>query len=530
MKRVLTWLILSGSWGILLANLGWAIAQDLPASQEPTWPEPVEQTVAEITSRELGGHLRFIASDLMGGRDTASAEIEIVAEYLAGHLQGFGAEPVGDLSPDGQRTYFHAFPLIRRTIQADRTNLTLAIAGDQGLDTQQYPPNDDYQLSISGLTSGTYEGSVVFAKNATNLDDLDLDGKVLLILEPQQRSLFGITRRLRQDVEDLGVVAVLVVQRFDDQPAEPYRERTGRFFRPLADTSYLVRRESFDSDDQSTSVPVLLLENTIRDRIDASYGISVEDPPRGPLEGLEFTLELAGTNELTSDNNVIGLFPGSDPELADEVIIYSAHYDHLGTRGDAIYNGADDNGSGTSALLEIAEAFGEGPRPRRSIAFLWVSGEEKGLWGSRYFAANNPLPENYRIVANINMDMVSRNNSGEIGLTPSPNHPDYSTLTTRAVESCEIEGLEVLFNADRYYRRTDSYNFARIGIPVIFLFSGVHEDYHRATDTVEKADTEKAGRIARACYRLGWLIAQDDQVPQSLVEVEDDSEEGDDPR
>ena len=141
------------------------------------------------------------------------------------------------------------------------------------------------------------------------------------------------------------------------------------------------------------------------------------------------------------DRNVIGLFPGSDPEKAKEVVIYSAHYDHVGVddKGE-IYNGSDDNASGTSALLEIAEAFGDGPRPARSVAFLWVSGEEKGLLGSQWFSDHITLPEGYKIVADINLDMVSRNDGKTIGITPSDKHADYSTLIPAAMRRRQGRG------------------------------------------------------------------------------------------
>ncbi len=225
----------------------------------------------------------------------------------------------------------------------------------------------------------------------------------------------------------------------------------------------------------------------------------------------------AAKKETKEDRNVIGLFPGTDPNKAKEVVIYSAHYDHVGVdaKGE-IFNGSDDNASGTSALLEIAEAFGDGPRPARSVAFLWVSGEEKGLLGSQWFSDHISLPASYKIVADINLDMVSRNDSKSIGITPSDKHADYSTLIPAARAAAKEEGLATKFDADAFYFRTDSYNFARKGIPVIFFFCGVHEDYHRPTDDVTKADFEKAARVARTAYRLGWQVAQEKDAPKKI--------------
>jgi Zn-dependent M28 family amino/carboxypeptidase len=221
--------------------------------------------------------------------------------------------------------------------------------------------------------------------------------------------------------------------------------------------------------------------------------------------------------EQLEDRNVIALFPGTDPEKRKEVVIYSAHLDHEGVndRGE-IMNGSDDNASGSTALIEIAEAYALGAKPARSVAFLWVAGEEKGLLGSQWFSDHSTLPEDYKIVADINMDMVSRNAGKEVSICPSPKHPEFNTLITAGEAACKAEEMTAKFNADEFYARTDSYNFARKGIPIIFFFSGLHADYHRPTDDVDKADFEKAARIARVAYRLGWHVANAGDLPKKL--------------
>ncbi len=181
-----------------------------------------------------------------------------------------------------------------------------------------------------------------------------------------------------------------------------------------------------------TRLPTLSFSDPIRDVILKATGLTAESKPR-LLNELRVKFNYAAKKVSKEDRNVIGLFPGTDPEKAKEVVIYSAHYDHVGVdeKGE-IFNGSDDNASGTSALLEIAEAFGDGPRPARSVAFLWVSGEEKGLLGSQWFSDHMTLPDGYKIVADINLDMVSRNDGKTIGITPSDRHADYSTLIPAA--------------------------------------------------------------------------------------------------
>ena len=275
--------------------------------------------------------------------------------------------------------------------------------------------------------------------------------------------------------------------------------------------------------EQEGGSPVIFLEDDLRDAIADAAGLDAGTKPE-PLEGVSARFEFAAVQEVVKERNVIGLFPGSDDELKREVVIFSAHYDHVGVGSDGqIYNGSDDNGSGTSALLEIAEAIGEGPRPRRSVAFLWVSGEEKGLLGSRWWADHMTLPEGFEIIADINMDMVSRNDSHKVSATPSPEHQDYSTLITGAEAAAERAGMELVYDADEFYARTDSHSFAQKGIPIVFFFSGVHEDYHQPGDDYAKADLAKAVRIAKMAYMLGWATANLDERP-ARIEAEPEAE------
>lgn len=204
--------------------------------------------------------------------------------------------------------------------------------------------------------------------------------------------------------------------------------------------------------------------------------------------------------------NVIAVLPGSDPELRDEYVVLSAHFDHVGVgrpiNGDSIYNGADDNGSGTAALLEVAQALSGLPTaPRRSILFLHISGEEHGLLGSRAFSDNPTVPAE-SIVANINVDMIGRNSPDSVVVIGK----DYSSLGV-LVESVgerypEI-GLAVsddLWPEERFFFRSDHFNFARLEIPSLFFFAGVHEDYHRPSDEVDRIDPDKAARVARLIF------------------------------
>ena len=221
--------------------------------------------------------------------------------------------------------------------------------------------------------------------------------------------------------------------------------------------------------------------------------------------------------------NVAAILTGSDPERSNEYVVFSAHMDHVGVRepdanGDSIFNGADDDASGTAAVMEIAEAFASLDQPPpRSVVFLLVSGEERGLHGSRAYADNPPEPvASGRMVANLNMDMVGRNWPDTI-VAIGKEHSDLGTTLERvnaAHPELGMTAIDDLWPEENFYFRSDHFNFARNGVPVLFFFNGTHQDYHRPSDEPELIDNEKAARLARLVFYLGHEIASAQDPPQ----------------
>ena len=222
--------------------------------------------------------------------------------------------------------------------------------------------------------------------------------------------------------------------------------------------------------------------------------------------------------------NVLGFIQGTD--LKDEVLIITAHYDHLGKKDTLIYNGADDNASGTSAILEIAEAFMKAKKdsvgPRRSILIMAVSGEEKGLLGSKYYT-DKPIYSLEKTIANLNVDMIGR-------IDKHHKNGDYVYLIGSDRLSTELHNISEEVNRkhfnlkldytyndkddpNRYYYRSDHYNFAKNNIPVIFYFNGVHGDYHKSTDTIDKIDFKKTQKISRLIFLTAWELANRNERP-----------------
>jgi Zn-dependent M28 family amino/carboxypeptidase len=221
--------------------------------------------------------------------------------------------------------------------------------------------------------------------------------------------------------------------------------------------------------------------------------------------------------------NVIAIIEGSD--LKEEVIVISAHYDHLGVKGKKVYNGADDDGSGTVALLEIAQAFAEAKRagygPRRTIVFIAFTGEEKGLLGSKFYVSNPTYPLE-KTVCNLNIDMVGRidkaheKDTNYVYIIGSDMlSTQLHALNEKANELYGKLGLDYKYNdpkdKNRFYYRSDHYNFAKNNIPVIFYFNGVHEDYHRDTDEIHKINFWMLEKRARLVFYTAWLVANQEK-------------------
>ena len=232
----------------------------------------------------------------------------------------------------------------------------------------------------------------------------------------------------------------------------------------------------------------------------------------------EMILNIRGKNVKTE--NVVAIIPGS--ENPEEYIVISAHLDHIGQKNGQIYNGADDDGSGNVAMLEIAEAFQiavkENNRPKRSIIFLHVTGEEKGLLGSRYYT-ENPLYPLKETIANLNIDMIGRLDPKRVDKDPNYIYLIGSDkLSNELHEVSELVNrkytnliLDYTFNAEndpnRFYYRSDHYNFAKNGIPVIFYFNGTHEDYHQPTDTADKINYDVLQKRAKLIFHTAWELA-----------------------
>lgn len=476
-----------------------------------------EKGAQTITSADLKKHLTFIASDELKGRNTPSPELKIAAKYLAATVESYGFK---SLMPN--ETYFQRFPIYYGAVSETGTNLTVKTAS--GVQSFSFPED----FSASTRSNGFFSGEVVFVGFGLSApgygwDDygnIDVTGKIVVMLGGQlpadhilsSREARSLISGRSNAVREKGAVGILTVQ---SPQAEVEMTEADENFPNRESTSYgdfTPEVVSFFSSTIRHNVAEALIDVDADALADMFERIS-----RGEqVPGKDYTgksVEIVVNSQVVRQEhtqNVVAVLEGSDPVLKNEYVGYGAHYDHLGVRGEQIYNGADDNGSGTVALLEIAQAFSV-DRPKRSVLIVWNTGEEKGLRGARYFTANLLVPLE-KISAHINLDMISRNAPDSVFIIGAGR---ISTELDKAIndanEKYSKKNLDYKYDApdnpQNFYFRSDHYMYAQYGIPSVFFFTDTHRDYHRPTDTIEKVDFQKMEWVTKMCYFTGYDIA-----------------------
>ncbi len=518
----------------------------IAAAQTPAVPAP-PKAMDTILSKELLAHATFLASDELGGRLTGSPGQQAAADYIARHFESLMLEPLGD-EVDGKRTWLQSYGIARTAVTAATRLKVGTIELANGFAVLGAKPCDlrlDGKLRFCGL--GRLRGA-----NADLPEDEALGGAfaVVAIKAPRGKvdkqlgieqkfgmsfQTFNSLGRTTKALAKKGAGAVLFVQLEDRHgltdvlnylAVAPGKDVLAPRFAG-ADGGMSGMAEMLGGGE--ASVPALVLSVAASAQLLEQLGtttaavatfVAGDGERPATTADVPAALTLGVTHdENAKAHNVVAVLRGSDPKLAHEAVVYSAHMDHVGTRIDGeVFNGADDNASGTSGLLAIASAFAKSARPARSVIFLAVSGEELGLWGSAYFA-DHPTWEAANLIANVNTDMIGRSGpeSGptEITVTPSHRHAKFSTIVQDAARFAEVLGCSFT-SGDKYYSRSDHYNFAKKGIPVVFFCNGEHEDYHQVTDHADKLDGSKMERIARLAFWTGWEVANAPERPRTL--------------
>jgi hypothetical protein len=489
----------------LFAVLLSACATTAPAPQAPAPLAATAPTVdhAElvrakrtITAEDMAHRIGVLAHDSMRGRDTPSPELEQTARYLAEEFRRMGLRPAGDGD-----SYIQRFPYLPVALDPEATFLRL-----RGHQAAQPAYGVDFFL-ITG-PAPRVEGPLWYAGEAGRVSAVPAEARGAVVLF----DLPGATVDARWQTAvqaalgvalQAGAVAIGFVLDPDFSP-----ELVGQIAPVVAG--------------EQGPVPVFGVTRRAAEAMFAGAGTrlpAAQPPARIPGA----VLEVGGVRDSQASGapNVVGMVPGSDPLLRDTYVVLTAHFDHVGVgrpdaTGDSIYNGADDNASGTAALLEIAEAFAALPeRPARSVLFLAVSGEEKGLLGSQYFARNPTIPAE-GIIANINMDMISRNAPDTL-IAIGQEYTTFEQLLDEVLADHPEIGLTVIrdpYPQEGLFFRSDQLSFIQLGVPALFLFTGLHEDYHRPSDRPERSDPDKAARVGRLAFLVAHRVAMSPEPPQ----------------
>ncbi len=510
-------------------------------------PASVVNAAELITAEQLKNYLDFIASDELEGRDTPSRGLDIAAKFIAAHLSRWKLKPMGDAG-----SYFQRIPLRRDRIDPAQTTLTL--------NGQRFSFGNDI-LSLPTGFAGTVSGPLVYvgdgwlikSKNINPYEGIDVKGKILIttnagmppgvseadlvgipgeswdypatyarrhgaagiILLPSRSALANWDRQRQANSEQSHLAALSL-----EEPGGP--ELVLSFPRvPIAIASAALTNILLGGEGRD---PAQFSGRNAEGKLPSSFTL---DPNK------KLSMTVGVKSEAVSTQNVVAMIEGSDPVLKHEYITIGAHYD--GAVGppmqpDSIYNAADDNASGSAGLMAMAEALMRAPRPKRSLLFIWDAGEERGLLGSYHFTVKPPVPLD-KIVAHFNIDMIGRTRIGEA--TPAnedlagPNEvfvvgprslsTELSELVDRANRSYLNLKLNYRFdnvNNQFFFPRSDHTPYLQQGIPILSWFTGLHEDYHKPSDSSDKIDYQKMEKITRTLLVTAWSLANTSKRPQ----------------
>jgi len=524
---------------------------------------------ASITSQELREWLDYVASDQLQGRAVFSEGFGLAGAYIADHLRAWGVRPAGD---PGQ--YLQAVRVLgvkttsHSTVSVRVGGQTKSFADGEGI---TFPRNMGGKRTLT-IDRVEFVGYGLDAPGANHADyrGKDVKGAAVVWLGangPKDLDQ-GIYRRLlagrnRYATEQLGAVAsigppALVGGRGGRAGGGAAGQPGGGGRGAALPAADFTTAQRLDAPAPPNVTAADAFFEFLFSRAPAAYDelkrmAAAQEPlPSFRLDGVAITFNVDPEYQIVRTqitHNVVGIVEGSDPQLKRTFVAFGAHYDHVGsaegevTRGDGgarragapgrvtpgaeddrIWNGADDDGSGTVAAMAIARAFAEGTKPKRSLLFVWHAGEERGLWGSRYFADYPTVPMD-SIVAQLNIDMIGRNRDDK----PGESNTVYLVGSDRI--STELHALNRAANAmmakpltldyafndpadlEQLYFRSDHYSYAAKGVPIIFFTTGLHADYHANTDEVSKIEFEKMTRITQMIYETGARVANLDRAP-----------------
>ena len=487
-----------------------------------------------ITPQTISRHLHVLASDSLEGRETAKPGMQKAASYVAKQFSSFGMKPLNEES------YYQQVPLVLHT-----AGVIDIIAGNKlfepGTDFYSFEMPSEINLVQDKIVFAGY-GIVDSASGWNDYKDVDVTGKIVLIAEGEPVDKEGLSlisktmdgsswkkdSKKKIEIAKMKNAAAIffVLNEFDGT--------IPRVKRWVANG----RLNLFDKK-SDVKIPVIYINRAAGDQMLTGSSTNLKKLKSRSVKTsksvtmlVNTAVQISCTAMKTSCTNVLGYVEGSD--LKDELIVISAHLDHLGKRDNKIYYGADDDGSGCATILNMAEAFmkakSEGKGPRRSILFITFTGEEKGLLGSSYYTSNPYFPLQ-KTVANLNIDMIGRVDTISHGtnrytyvIGSKMLSTDLHKINETANSFCCNVMLDYKYDdpsdTEKLYYRSDHYNFAKNKVPVIFYFTGLHEDYHEPTDTPDKIDFVKTSEIGKLIFNTAWELSN--RTERIKMDVETD--------
>lgn len=471
---------------------------------------------ATISAEDLKKHLFIIAGAEMEGRDTPSPGLEKAADYIEEHFKSLG------LLPGNGDSYRQRYPLFKDSM----TSTSLSINGTPFGLTKDFQPNLNINYTAElRFSEAVFVGYGIVDGELNAYKDINVAGKPVIILDGfpagYKPSVTGFASPANVftkigKAQQLGAAAVLVI--YGNYPRSTFNVNSSYKLYGYAERQYPL---------------TFSISENVAEKIMGEDGKGIIEKMKKqalPSKTYKASIDLSfyKTSKTAWASNVIGLLEGTDKK--DEYVFITAHYDHVGKRGDTtIFYGADDDGSGTVSILELAEAYAKakaaGKGPRRSIVFMTVSGEEKGLWGSEYYA-NHPIFPLEKTTVDLNIDMIGRTGRDYQKDKDSINYvyiigddklsSDLTPITEDVNGKYAKLKLDRKYNdpndPNRFYYRSDHYNFAEKGVPVIFYFNGTHEDYHRPTDTPDKINYKLMAKRAQLVFYTAWEMANRDEM------------------
>jgi len=506
-------------------------------------PQKGNPGLSKINSGDLEAYVSFLASPLMKGRSNGETELDIASGYLASQAKLLGLRPANGTS------YLQPYTVIKKSVDNEKSSVTIFRNENDSI------PVREQILQLFPLGAGDFEveGNVVFAGYGikadkykyNDLENISTEGNILLIMTRSPLSEDGKKFLFEEQVWSsfMSIQAKLTNLLFSKAKAimivadpksgfSSVEQQYPGISNELKSSKYLKGSKPLTI--EMPGMPkILFVHRSVADELLKGTGNTLEELQETidlNLKSRSFMIpdrkiKIAESSKYEEVilNNVAAWIEGSDPLLKKEFVIFSGHADHIGGDGDNINPGADDDASGCAAILEIAQAFQSlEKKPLRSLLFLWVSGEEIGLFGSQSYV-NNPLFPLENTVADLNMDMIGRvkgiaDTTEETPMTGKSQVfliTDYQSkeLVAIADEIDKRSGIDIDYSLSgrnhplHLFSRSDHYNFVRKDIPVLFFTTGLHSDYHKKSDTVEKIDFEKMELITRMVYEIGLNVA-----------------------